>query len=217
MTEKDNKIILMADIQDSGSKNSINIMDFFRQTVDEINVVFKKNIESPLTITLGDEFQGVIKNVPNSINIIYYIEELIVKNNINFKLRYVINEGKIDTKINPIRSYEMLGQGLTDARNQLNELKKNKSRFFISLTSEPKNIVLNESFVVFQNIIDNWNIEKDQEILAHFIDLEDYKKVALAVNKDKSQIWKRNKNLNIDSYFAIKRVILSIVNLKLRK
>ncbi len=207
----------MADIQDSGSKNSIITMEFFRQIIDEINVIFKKNIESPLTITLGDEFQGVVKNVPNAINIIYHIEELIVKKNINFKLRYVINEGKIDTKINPIRSYEMLGQGLTDARNQLNELKKTKSRFFISLTSEPKNIVLNESFVVFQNIIDDWNIKKDQEILAHFIDLEDYKKVALAVNKDKSQIWKRNKNLNIDSYFAIKRVILSIVNLKLRK
>ena len=207
----------MADIQDSGSKNSINIMDFFRQIVDEINAVFKKNIESPLTITLGDEFQGVVKNVPNAISIIYYIEELIVKNNIDFKLRYVINEGKIDTEINPIRSYEMLGKGLTDARNQLNELKKTKSRFFISLNSQPKNIVLNESFLVFQNIIDDWNIKKDQEILAHFIDLEDYKKVALAVNKDKSQIWKRNKNLNIDSYFAIKRVILSIVNLKLRK
>ncbi len=207
----------MADIQDSGSKNSINIMDFFRQIVDEINAVFKKNIESPLTITLGDEFQGVVKNVPNAISIIYYIEELIVKNNIDFKLRYVINEGKIDTEINPIRSYEMLGKGLTDARNQLNELKKTKSRFFISLNSQPKNIVLNESFLVFQNIIDDWNIKKDQEILAHFIDLEDYKKVALAVNRDKSQIWKRNKNLNIDSYFAIKRVILSIVNLKLRK
>lgn len=217
MIEKDNKIILMADIQDSGSKNSINIMDFFRQIVDEINAVFKKNIESPLTITLGDEFQGVVKNVPNAISIIYYIEELIVKNNIDFKLRYVINEGKIDTEINPIRSYEMLGKGLTDARNQLNELKKTKSRFFISLNSQPKNIVLNESFLVFQNIIDDWNIKKDQEILAHFIDLEDYKKVALAVNRDKSQIWKRNKNLNIDSYFAIKRVILSIVNLKLRK
>jgi SatD family (SatD) len=217
MIKKNNKIVLMADIQDSSSKNSIIIMNFFRQIVDEINAVFKKSIDSPLTITLGDEFQGVIKNVPNAISIIYYIEELIVKNNIDFKLRYVINEGKIDTKINPIRSYEMLGQGLTDARNQLNELKKTKSRFFISLTNEPKNIILNESFVVFQNIIDDWNIKKDQEILAHFIDLEDYKKVALAVNKDKSQIWKRNKNLNIDSYFAIKRVILSIVNLKLRK
>lgn len=217
MYTKSRQAVLMADIQDSGLKNSINIMDFFRQIVDDSNAIFKKNIDSPLTITLGDEFQGVVKNVLNAIRIIYYIEEFIVKNNINFKLRYVINDGKIDTEINPVRSYEMLGQGLTDARQQLNELKKTKSRFFISLSNEPKSRILNESFIVYQGIIDGWNIKKDYELLTKFIDLEDYKKVALSINKDKSQVWKRNKNLNIDSYFAIKRVILSTVELKLRK
>lgn len=212
-----NKVILMADIQDSGLKNSINIMNFFKRIVDDSNVIFKKYIDSPLTITLGDEFQGVVKSVPNAIRIIYYIEEFIVKNNIDFKLRYVINDGKIDTEINPIRSYEMLGQGLTDARHQLNELKKTKSRFFISLSNKSKSEIINESFIVYQAIIDSWNIVKDHQLLSKFIDLEDYKKVALAINKDKSQIWKRNKNLNIDSYFAIKRVILLTVDLKLRK
>ncbi len=207
----------MADIQDSGLKNSINIMNFFKRIVDDSNVIFKKYIDSPLTITLGDEFQGVVKSVPNAIRIIYYIEEFIVKNNIDFKLRYVINDGKIDTEINPIRSYEMLGQGLTDARHQLNELKKTKSRFFISLSNKSKSEIINESFIVYQAIIDSWNIVKDHQLLSKFIDLEDYKKVALAINKDKSQIWKRNKNLNIDSYFAIKRVILLTVDLKLRK
>ena len=207
----------MADIQDSGLKNSINIMSFFKRIVDDSNAIFKKYIDSPLTITLGDEFQGVVKSVPNAIRIIYYIEEFIVKNNIDFKLRYVINDGKIDTEINPIRSYEMLGQGLTDARHQLNELKKTKSRFFISLSNKSKSEIINESFIVYQAIIDSWNIVKDHQLLSKFIDLEDYKKVALAINKDKSQIWKRNKNLNIDSYFAIKRVILLTVDLKLRK
>lgn len=217
MIKSRDKIILMADIQDSGLKNSFNIMSFFKEIVTDVNIIFKKYIESPLTITLGDEFQGVIKNEQNAIKIIYYIEELLVKNNIDFKLRYVINQGKIDTEINTIRAYEMLGKGLTDARNQLNELKKTKYRFFISLTNESKNSILNNSFVIYQSIIDNWNIQKDNILLSKFIDLEDYKKVALAVNKDKSQVWKRNKNLNIDSYFAIKRVILSIVELKTRK
>lgn len=217
MLEKTTNVVLMADIQDSGLKNSINTMVFFRQIVADSNVIFLKYIESPLTITLGDEFQGIIINVQNAIKIIYYIEEFIVKNNIDFKLRYVINDGKIDTEINPIRSYEMLGKGLTDARNQLNELKKTKSRFFISLSNLRKSTIINESFVVYQAIVDGWNIKKDKDLLAQFIDLEDYKKVALAINKDKSQVWKRNKNLNIDSYFAIKRVILSTVELKLRK
>lgn len=217
MLQISKKVVLMADIQDSGLKNPINAMYHFKQIVADSNTIFSKNIQSPLTITLGDEFQGVIKNVHNAIRIIYYIEEFIVKNNIDFKLRYVINDGAIDTEINPIRSYEMLGKGLTDARNQLNELKKTKSRFLISLSSEPKSAIINESFIIYQSIIDGWNINRDYELLSNFIDLEDYKVVALTINKDKSQIWKRNKNLNIDSYFAIKKVILSTVALKLRK
>ena len=217
MVKNNSKVILMADIQDSRSKNSVILMNFFRQIVDDSNTVFRKTIDSPLTITLGDEFQGVVKNVPNAIRIIYFIEEMIAKNNIDFKLRYVINDGKIDTEINPVRSYEMLGQGLTDARNQLTELKKTKSRFFIKLNSEVISKILNESFVIYQGIVDGWNIGKDHELLSKFIDLQDYKKVAIAISKDKSQVWKRNKNLNIDSYFAIKSVILLTVNLKLRK
>ncbi len=217
MSKKEDQIILMADIVNSGSSDSKNTMETFKEIVGNTNAVFIKSIDSPLTITLGDEFQGVVNNIANAIKIICCIEEYIVKNNIKFKLRYVVNEGIIDTEINPIRSYEMLGKGLTEARKLLNELKKSKSRFFIHLNLEAKKELLNESFLVYQNIIDNWNIEKDHDLLAKFIDLEDYKKVSLAVNKDKSQIWKRNKNLNIDSFFAIKRVLLLTTNLRLRK
>ena len=217
MSKKEDQIILMADIVNSGSSDSKNTMETFKEIVRNTNAVFIKSIDSPLTITLGDEFQGVVNNIANAIKIICYIEEYIVKNNIKFKLRYVVNEGIIDTEINPIRSYEMLGKGLTEARKLLNELKKSKSRFFIHINLEAKKELLNESLLVYQNIIDNWNIEKDHDLLAKFIDLEDYKKVSLAVNKDKSQIWKRNKNLNIDSFFAIKRVLLLTTNLRLRK
>lgn len=217
MSKKEDQIILMADIVNSGSSDSKNTMETFKEIVRNTNAVFIKSIDSPLTITLGDEFQGVVNNIANAIKIICYIEEYIVKNNIKFKLRYVVNEGIIDTEINPIRSYEMLGKGLTEARKLLNELKKSKSRFFIDINLEAKKELLNESLLVYQNIIDNWNIEKDHDLLAKFIDLEDYKKVSLAVNKDKSQIWKRNKNLNIDSFFAIKRVLLLTTNLRLRK
>ena len=210
-------IILMADIEKSGTKNSIETMNSFKQIVENSNAFFKRNIISPLTITLGDEFQGIINNIESAVKIIYYIDEFIIKNNINFKLRYVINEGEIDTEINTIISYEMLGQGLTDARNQLNELKKTKYKYYISLSNKIKSKIINESFVIYQETIENWNIKKDYELLSKFIELEDYKKVALATNKDKSQIWKRNKTLNFDSYFAIKRIILLTVNLKIKK
>ena len=61
-----------------------------------------------MTITLGDEFQGVIDSTENAIKVIFEIEEEIINNNQDLKLRYVINKGKIDTPINKNIAYEML-------------------------------------------------------------------------------------------------------------
>ena len=122
--------ILMADIVDSGNKNQSKLMDDFKLLVKEINDSYHSKILSPLTITLGDEFQSVLKDLTTAIKIIIDIEEKIIINQFGFKLRYMLNQGEIDTSINTKIAYEMLGQGLTDAINILNDSKKDKNRFF---------------------------------------------------------------------------------------
>jgi hypothetical protein len=134
----------MADIISSGEKKQKQLMSEFKLLINEVNKNNENNILSPLTITLGDEFQGVIKDILTSTNIILEIEESIIKNKFNFKLRYILNEGDIDTPINRDIAYEMLGSGLTDARYKLNELKNHKERFIISLENKlQKNILIN--------------------------------------------------------------------------
>lgn len=202
-------IVLMADIVNSRTKNSTLIMKNFKKLIKKTNQFFENIIDSPLTITLGDEFQCIVKSTKNAMEIIFFIEEYIVINKLPFQLRYVINDGKIDTKINTRRAYEMLGEGLTNARNDLNELKKSSSRYCISINNEAISKIINESFIIHQNIIDDWNPAKDYSLVSHFFEHKDYKKVALLLEKDKSQIWKRSKSLNIDSYFATKEIILT--------
>lgn len=205
--------ILMADIVNSGQKDSKKLMTQFKTIIQSINEKRNKNLLSPLTITLGDEFQGIIDNVQNGIEIIFEIEELIIQNQFDFKLRYVLNFGEIETEINNKIAYEMLGEGLTTAREKLNSLKNDKSRFEILL---PKNLlgdIINNSFIIYQSIIDSWQL-KDYNIVFEFLIHDDYKIVANNVSLNISSAWRRRNSLKIYEYKTIKKIILDLSKIK---
>lgn len=197
----------MADVVASGTKDQKKLMIDFKALVGTINKAYTAQILSPLTITLGDEFQGVLRNLPTAIEVMIAIEELIIHRRLRFKLRYILNYGNIETPINPIIAYEMLGEGLTDARTILNNSKYNGNRFTAKINNSVQNQLLTNSFIIFENIIDRWNLEKDFEIVSNFIKFKDYKTVAENINKTKSQVWKREKTLNIEGYNAIKNIL----------
>lgn len=203
--------ILMADIKDSRKKNSQSLIKKFKELTIDINNKNKKKLLSPLTITLGDEFQCIANNLDTGIKLIIDLEESIVKENYGFKLRYVLHYGEIDTAINKKTAYEMLGPGLTEAREKLNAVKKSDSRFLIDLQDNHQNNLLNNSFIVYQNFIDEWK-EKDTLLVKAFIDHKDYKEVSSITKLNPSSTWRREKSLKIKQYFAIKNVILELSN-----
>lgn len=205
--------ILMADIKDSGNSNSHELMTQFKDVVTMLNKKHRENIISPLTITLGDEFQGLCNTIENGIKLIFDIEQAILERKYNFKLRYVLLYGKIETEINSNIAYEMLGDGLTAARKELEILKKSDSRFFVRLAKKEgkKEKYLNKAFFIYQKFVDSWK-EKDREIVKEFLLYNDYKTVAKKVNIDPSNAWRRKKSLNIIEYKDIKEIILVILN-----
>lgn len=87
----------MADIIGSQKKDSQKLMNDFKELVKDSNEKFQDFIASPLTITLGDEFQEVLKNIETATKIIIFFEEESIHKKLFFKLRYVIKEGEIDT------------------------------------------------------------------------------------------------------------------------
>jgi hypothetical protein len=206
--------ILMADVIDSSKKDSKFLMKSLKSTIKAINES-NHNIVSPLTITLGDEFQGVVKTIDDGIKIIFQIEEYILQNQFDFKLKYVLNFGEIETKINTSIAYEMLGQGLTTARDRLGKLKKEEERFLILLGSDQKQLetLLNKSFILYQNLVDSWKA-KDYLIVSEFIKKFDYKSVAKIVAIDESNAWRRRKSLKIKEYETIKEIIVMLLNPK---
>lgn len=208
------KYILMADIVQSHKKQSPKLMQQFKALVAVINKKHKQQFLSPLTITLGDEFQGLPATLKDALEIIIEIEEIIVLKKFDFKLRYVLNKGKIDTPINSKIAYEMLGEGLTQARYQLNELKTEKRiRFFIDIKKKRENALFTNSFVIFQSILDEWKMA-DAELINEFLQEDNYRKVAENLGKDISLVWKREKSLKMREYKAVKFLIHNIVTEK---
>lgn len=206
---RNNYYILMADIIGSRNKVQKTLMTDFKKVTDIINRTEKESIISPITITLGDEFQCVLKNLSSALEVIVAMEEQIVYNKNNFKLRYVLYYGEIETQINKKKAYEMLGEGLTKAREML-ILRKNKEknfRFSFHLDDVITTEALNNVFIIYQSVVDNWKIDKDFELVKTLLRFTDYKIVAEKMHKDPSLIWKRKKSVQINEYLAVKKLI----------
>lgn len=197
----------MADVVSSRSKDQKQLMEDFKIITEAINYKHSKKLKSPLTITLGDEFQGITKDVNAALQIIFSLDEEILIRGAGFKLRYVLLEGQIDTPINDKIAYGMLGEGLTNARKALQEAKLTKNRYHIILKNSEMSKALNNSFIIYQGLTDDWKMVRDRELLTEFLKGNDYKIVADELGKTRSQIWKREKSLKINEYIATKEVI----------
>lgn len=199
----------MADIINSRKGRQTSLMKKFKAIVDEISIQNKSNFHSPPTITLGDEFQAIATSIESCCEVLINMEELILETGVGFKLRYVIYEGTIDTKINKKIAYGMLGDGLTKARNRMNDLKASKSRFEFTLDDTPKMKLLNDVFWIMASQIDAWK-PKDYNLISLFMKERSYKEIANIMDKDNSLIWRRKKSLDIEQYMRLKNMIHTI-------
>jgi SatD family (SatD) len=204
--------ILMADVvKSSAMKLPAKGAKALLKIVADINKAEKKIILSPLTVTLGDEFQGVVKNVNAGVMIMMRIEEMLIEAGLPFRLRFVFNRGKIDTAINPEVSYGMLGQGLTATRKLMDSQKSSRKRFLIFDGGQKGDLeFFQDIFMLYQSITDEWK-QKDYKIIDAFLKYQDYKTVAQKTGKAESQMWKKNISLRMPEYFAIKRIIKKYV------
>lgn len=192
----------------SHEKDSKTLMSDFQALVQYINKIYSESIESPLTITLGDEFQGIVASAAKGVNIILAMEEYILEEEFDFKLRYVLHEGEVETPINEEKAYEMLGPGLTDARKMLNEMKKENGRFLLSIDGSKE---VNKMMRITQHFIDGWH-PKDRSTVSGFLQGHDYKAMAKIESKDESSLWRRRKSLAIDEYILCKEMMHHLID-----
>jgi len=188
-------------IFDSASKDNVSTANELKQLVEALNSEYAASILSPLTITLGDEFQGVIKDVESAVDLLLFSEQWLLMNKATIDLRYVVFEGVIETPINTETSYGMLGSGLTEARKLLSRKTKDRKIAEFVLNDERKSRLLNKVTKAMLGFRDLPARYKNSEILGDllFSELSD-KEVAEKNGKSPSEIWKYRKNWYVESW-----------------
>lgn len=196
--------VLMADIiNSSGFSNLSKLAKTFAELVEKCNIVNQEELISPLTITLGDEFQGIVRRECSIFKIITWLEENKWKADEEISLRYSVELGEIETEINTKIAHGMMGPALTEARESLILLKDEED--LLSIGGDIKDRELKQiQFNLYLSHVRKWHW-RDNVLISNLLELKDYKLVAEKTNKNRSLVWKRNKTLGMDNYFKLKR------------
>lgn len=204
--------ILMADVVGSSNLDRKKLANSLRDSVSGVNDTLHKHILSPFTITLGDEFQGLVRSLSAAVKILFFLEEQRLEKSLDFKLHYVLHVGEIDTEINRETSYGMLGPGLAEAREKLTDRKRDRPRFEFSLRDNSRSVQLNRLFDVVDGIVSRWK-RKDFELVLAMLQNENDQDVGDRFEKDRSQIYKRRKTLMIQEYLHLQEFLFTYTSL----
>lgn len=127
--------VLMGDIVGSERAPSVpTVHRAFNKAVDNANEVAAAHIASPLTITLGDEFQGLLTAFVHAWDLAVAIRlELLYA---GIPCRFVVGVATLKTPLNRKEAWNMMGTGLSAARDKLND-KRTTSAYRFSFSDAP--------------------------------------------------------------------------------
>lgn len=204
----DNYTAVIGDIIDSkksGDRNTI--QKNLKEVLEHINEKYQDCLASKFMITLGDEFQGLLKDRNMVMTIINEIEMLMFP----VQIRFGIGIGSINTDINFNNSIEIDGPAYNRARRMINTLQKKKFQYEeaysnIMLCSEDENeeidYLINSVLSVCSALKRNWS-KRQAEIITVFIECgENQYKAAEALKITQSSVSKALKNSNYYTYRA---------------
>ncbi|MCY0095643.1 SatD family protein [Hoeflea ulvae] len=126
--------VLMGDLV--GSERHANpktLHAHFNAAIDRQNEVLAADMVSPLTITLGDEFQGLLSSLVAAAQAAREIRFELMRKNID--CRFVIGSIDLKTQVNHERAWNMMGPGFAAARARLSE-KRSPSRYRFSIQQD---------------------------------------------------------------------------------
>jgi len=157
--------VVMGDLVRSESSLPIELLhERFNQAVDHQNLEHAAKLISPLTITLGDEFQGLTHTVTQAIEIARGLRLELLAEKID--CRFVIGTVEIKSPLNSSKAWNMMGPGLARARKKLNQ-KKADQFYRFSIAEAPVTEVLLDAIGVGLSTIErSWTDQQRDDISA---------------------------------------------------
>lgn len=169
----------------------------FNDVVDMLNMRYRERLVSPLTITLGDEFQGLVKSLADAAPIVRDMRLHLMAKAID--CRFVIGSVEIRTEINPDKAWNMMGPGLSRARERLNE-KRTGSLYRFSILDDPVAETLLEAVGAGLTAIERGWTDRQREDISALIKGLSAAELAKHRNVSVHSIYKVRSSGNFDAY-----------------
>ena len=179
------------------------------QVLDNLNDRYQADLASRFSLTLGDEFQGLVKvGAP----IFQMIDELrLALPELN--LRFGLGLGEILTSINPVLSLGADGPAYWRAREAIQQVHQQHHyetvHVYLVTGQEDQDTILNHSLALSEFVRSSW-IQSQKETFRTILDLDyyqsrfDQKRVATALGLSSSAFAKRMKSSGIKLYLDVK-------------
>ena len=154
--KKNTSVIIMGDIVKSRQAAELKkLHQIFNGVVDDVNRGFRRCINSPLTITLGDEFQGIVSSLLMGIKIATKVRMDLLSKGVESRL--VVGLAQIQTQVNKSKAWNMMGPGLSEARQVLNDKEDfNCYRFSLPSLNKEVPLLLNGLGRALTNVENHW-------------------------------------------------------------
>lgn len=202
-------------IQSKKIENRNVFQENLKQIFNNLNKRYKETIISNFTLTIGDEFQAILKLDKNLMKI---LDELYLL--IPHEFRIGIGYGEISTQINPILSIGSDGEAFWNARAAIEYIYNNnysgRSNIYFKSEEEDIDEIINTIFLLSETIKNQWtDLQKEtfQAMLNEDIYKENFNQQNLAkkMKISQSSLSKRLSLGNIKIYLHARNQITKIL------
>lgn len=144
-------LVLIGDLRDSrGVKNRAARQRVFASSLASLNARFGDALASPLTITLGDEFQAVFRDPSRVWEVLSALQASLHP----VTARFGLGVGAIATPINPAAALGMDGPAFYRAREAVTLLKSDGGNFRVAGLEDAE--LVNHSLSLVSGLQENW-------------------------------------------------------------
>ena len=210
-------LALIADVIDSKMvQERFNLQKQLEKTLRKMNELFGDYLASCFTLTLGDEFQALLKvDAP-----VFQIIDSLRSELIPTQLRFGIGLGEIVTAIDPLQSIGADGPAYWNARAAINLVhQKNdygNTQIYFSSGNDSKDLLVNALIASGEAIRSGWRGSQEEillDLLKRFVYSENFSQQDLAQSLDinPSALSKRLKSSSIRVYLRGRAAALTSI------
>jgi hypothetical protein len=189
-------------------KTTVKTGEALLDSIVSVNKRIKKRTLLPFRLAYGNEVNGLFQHATDAINAMVFLEEELMQSGVGPIMHWSICSGAFtlmkDEKRNPIVG----GRELPLLRQTL-QREGTKNRFFVRTHDREDDFFLLQGLYVWDHLMGGWNLKKDNEILGIFLEGNDYKYAAEALNIARPQTWRKYRSLQMPAYFSIREILLS--------